>query len=292
MMLSMTGFGAAMKEHPLLQVSVEIKSVNHRQFALRAQIPARYSAREIELQQHLARRLVRGQVLLNVQVIFKDVARIRRHFNVALLRTYLKDLRSLADADDDVLDGIGGALVRLPEATLPTPPDPAAIEEEWVVIFSVIEEAVAQLIAFREKEGQALAEHITTALGAIKEALAYIESQQTERLEQIRRTMWQRIEALKADEEIRREALEREIVAMLERLDISEEIARLHSHIQLFEQTLPIAGRGKKLGFIAQEMGREINTIASKARHAGIQEQTILMKDHLERIKEQLANVL
>lgn len=292
MMLSMTGFGAAAHDHPLMQVSVEMKSVNHRQFSLRVQMPARYSAYEIDLQRHLADRLQRGQVSLSVQVVFKDTARIRRHFNLPLLKSYLEDLRPLDDVHDDALEGIAAALLRLPEATLFTLPDPDAIQEEWDAILPVIEEAADRLVAFRQREGQALHRHIAASLTAIKEALAYVEQQQSQRLEHIQQTFRQRIEALRADEAAGREALEREIVLMLERLDISEEIARLHSHIQLFEETIPITGRGKKLGFIAQEMGREINTIASKARHADIQQQTILMKDHLERIKEQLANVL
>ncbi len=292
MTLSMTGFGAAHLDHPLMAVDVEIKAVNHRHFSARIQMPARYSAFEIELHRFLSERIVRGQAHAAIQVTFKDPERLRRRFNVPLLRAYLDELRPLSEPDDDVWEGVLSALLRFPETTLSPHPDDKTLRQEWEIIAEVVARAVVELEAFRRTEGRRLAQHIRQALGGIKEALAYVEQTQDERRQRLRDAALERIQTLQADEHFQREALEREIVAMLERLDISEEIARLKSHIHLFETTLDVPAKGKKLGFIAQEMGREINTIAAKARDFGIQEQTILMKDHLEQIKEQLANVL
>ncbi len=290
----MTGFGIAHIEDSCMMVNVEVRSVNHRNLALRLQIPPRYAAFEVELQRYLTQRLIRGQVSFGLSVTFKDVENVRRRFNVELLQAYLHELRPLLQLQEyaDVWKGVGSVLLRFPEATMPSSPDESAIRNEWNIIFPVIERALDELEHFRRIEGQRLAQHILQLLGAIKEALAYVEHTQDQRLERIRQTTLKRIQDLQSDEHFQRESLEREVLSLLERLDISEEIARLTSHIQLFENTLPVPAKGKKLGFIAQEMGREINTIAAKSRDFAIQEQTIIMKDHLEQIKEQLANVL
>ncbi|HHT34311.1 MAG: YicC/YloC family endoribonuclease [Proteiniphilum sp.] len=290
MIHSMTGYGRSVAELPNKRITVEIRSLNSKQFDLSARIPSVYREKELILRNLFSRRLERGKVdlTMNVDLITRDVS---SKIDPTVLRQYHQELSGMADemgvaapADWFTL------LLRLPDVMKQE--NEILSEEEWLVIEKAVDEALEGLIRFRRQEGEMLQKVLTSKIEAIRSLLAAVEPYETERTEKIKSRLYEALANLEGVE-VDRNRLEQEMIYYLEKLDVNEEKTRLAHHLDYFTETLhENSSQGKKLGFIAQEIGREINTLGSKSNQSGMQRIVVQMKDELEQIKEQILNVL
>ena len=287
----MTGYGKATAVFEDKKIHVEIKSLNSKALDLSARIAPLYREKEMEIRNLIARRLERGKVEFTLWVE-KDAADMATPINTAVLEDYYRQLRDISAAT-----GIPApadwfqTLLRLPDVL--TKADVQELsEEEWAVASRAVDEAIDRLVAFRMQEGEALERKFNEKLNNITALLASIEVYETERVARIRERITDALEkTISVDYDKNR--LEQELIYYIEKLDINEEKQRLANHLRYFRETMHDGhGQGKKLGFIAQEMGREINTMGSKANDHDIQKLVVRMKDELEKIKEQCLNVL
>ena len=287
----MTGYGKVTAEFEGKKIHVEIKSLNSKALDLSTRIAPLYREKEMEIRNLIAGRLERGKVDFNLWVE-KDVVDSATPINMAVLESYYKQINSIAETTGIPLpDDWFATLLRLPDVMTKVEVQELS-EEEWAVVSQAIHEAIDHLVAFRIQEGAALERKFTEKLDNITALLASIEVYETERVNRIRERIVEALEkTLSVDYDKNR--LEQELIYYIEKLDINEEKQRLANHLRYFRQTMAEGhGQGKKLGFIAQEMGREINTTGSKSNHAEMQNIVVKMKDELEQIKEQVLNVL
>ncbi len=291
MIQSMTGYGKVTAEFEGKKIHVEIKSLNSKALDLSTRIAPLYREKEMEIRNLIAGRLERGKVDFNLWVE-KDVVDSATPINMAVLESYYKQINSIAETTGIPLpDDWFATLLRLPDVMTKVEVQELS-EEEWAVVSQAIHEAIDHLVAFRIQEGAALERKFTEKLDNITALLASIEVYETERVNRIRERIVEALEkTLSVDYDKNR--LEQELIYYIEKLDINEEKQRLANHLRYFRQTMAEGhGQGKKLGFIAQEMGREINTTGSKSNHAEMQNIVVKMKDELEQIKEQVLNVM
>ena len=286
----MTGFGKVTAELPGKKVTVEIKSLNSKQLDLSVRIPAAYRDREMALRNELLQRLERGKVDLNINVeyIGRDTS---ARINATAVTGYCEQIRELAGrlGIPEPADWFG-ILLRLPETVRSEVSE--VNEAEWQAVHDAVSEAINQLIDFRTQEGAMLRRVFEQKIAAISDLLREVDPYEQERVEKIRSRLTENLKKI-SEVEYDRNRLEQELIYYLEKLDINEEKDRLANHLAYFLHTLENGkGQGKKLGFIAQEMGREINTLGSKSNHAEMQLIVVRMKDVLEQIKEQVLNVL
>ncbi len=287
----MTGYGKVTAEFEGKKIHVEIKSLNSKALDLSTRIAPLYREKEMEIRNLIAGRLERGKVDFNLWVE-KDVVDSATPINMAVLESYYKQIHSIAETTGIPLpDDWFATLLRLPDVMTKVEVQELS-EEEWAVVSQAIHEAIDHLVAFRIQEGAALERKFTEKLDNITALLASIEVYETERVNRIRERIVEALEkTLSVDYDKNR--LEQELIYYIEKLDINEEKQRLANHLRYFRQTMAEGhGQGKKLGFIAQEMGREINTTGSKSNHAEMQNIVVKMKDELEQIKEQVLNVM
>ena len=287
----MTGYGKVTAEFEGKKIHVEIKSLNSKALDLSTRIAPLYREKEMEIRNLIAGRLERGKVDFNLWVE-KDVVDSATPINMAVLESYYKQINSIAETTGIPLpDDWFATLLRLPDVMTKVEVQELS-EEEWAVVSQAIHEAIDHLVAFRIQEGAALERKFTEKLDNITALLASIEVYETERVNRIRERIVEALEkTLSVDYDKNR--LEQELIYYIEKLDINEEKQRLANHLRYFRQTMTEGhGQGKKLGFIAQEMGREINTTGSKSNHAEMQNIVVKMKDELEQIKEQVLNVM
>ena len=287
----MTGYGKVTAEFEGKKIHVEIKSLNSKALDLSTRIAPLYREKEMEIRNLIAGRLERGKVDFNLWVE-KDVVDSATPINMAVLESYYKQINSIAETTGIPLpDDWFATLLRLPDVMTKVEVQELS-EEEWAVVSQAIHEAIDHLVAFRIQEGAALERKFTEKLDNITALLASIEVYETERVNRIRERIVEALEkTLSVDYDKNR--LEQELIYYIEKLDINEEKQRLANHLRYFRQTMAEGhGQGKKLGFIAQEMGREINTTGSKSNHAKMQNIVVKMKDELEQIKEQVLNVM
>ena len=286
----MTGYGKAVAELPNKRITVEIRSLNSKQFDLSARIPSIYREKELILRNMLSRRLERGKVdlTMNVDLLNRDVS---SKIDPIVLQQYHRELSSLATEM-----GIATpadwfpVLLRLPDVMRQENETPS--EEEWNSIEVAISEALEELIRFRQQEGEMLQQVLSGKIEAIRSLLAAVEPFEAERTEKIKSRLYESLSSLEGIE-VDKNRLEQEMIYYLEKLDVNEEKTRLAHHLDYFTETLrDNSSQGKKLGFIAQEIGREINTLGSKSNQSGMQRIVVQMKDELEQIKEQILNVL
>lgn len=291
MIQSMTGYGKAVVAYKGKKINVEIKSLNSKQLDLTTRIAPLYREKEMEIRQMVAEKVIRGKVEMSVW-IEKDAATESAPVNTALMESYYQQLKAFADAH-----GITGgmdwmaSLVRMPDVFLKTEVE-VLDDEEWMVVRSGVQEALQHLVDFRTQEGAALEKKFCEKIDNIEQLLASIEPFEKSRVEKIRNRI---VDGLKQipEAEYDKNRLEQELIYYIEKLDISEEKQRLTNHLNYFRETMAgVPGQGKKLGFIAQEMGREINTTGSKSNQAEMQNIVVKMKDELEQIKEQVLNAL
>lgn len=292
MILSMTGYGKAVAEYGDKKISVEIKSLNSKTFDMTARISMLYREKEMDIRQNLSKALIRGKVDLFIWIEAKEAESEVTPINVDVLDYYYNQIKQISRQK-----GIPEptewfpTLLHLPDVLTKTE-NTKLDDAEWTFVLKAIEEATANLQEFRRQEGAALEKKLLEKIENIGTLLASLEPYEKERVEKVRSRI---VESLKeipeADYDSNR--LEQELIYYIEKLDISEEKQRLANHLAYFKETLagPI-GQGKKLGFIAQEIGREVNTTGSKSNNAEMQNIVVEMKDELEQIKEQVLNVL
>lgn len=288
----MTGYGKAVVAYKDKKINVEVKSLNSKQLDLSTRIAPLYREKEMEIRQMVAKSVERGKVDFSIWVE-KDAGSDATPINGVIVENYYQQLRRIVDQvgipePQDWLQ----TLMRLPDVTTRTEMEELD-EEEWKAARRAIEESLAQLEAFRRQEGAALQRKFTEKIDNIASLLAQIEPYEKSRVEKIRQRI---VDGLKEIPEVDydKNRLEQELIYYIEKLDISEEKQRLANHLKYFRETMQEEGRGigKKLGFIAQEMGREINTTGSKSNQAEMQNLVVMMKDELEQIKEQVLNAL
>ena len=288
----MTGYGKADVRLAGKKIHVEIKSLNSKSLDLSTRIAPLFREREMEIRQYIAAQLERGKVDFNLWVE-RDAGAPSSPINADAVATYKAQLESINAAQGITLDGkdLWSILVRLPDTTQASSVEEVT-EEEWQAVREGVRQAVEALVEFRRQEGRALFEKFTEKVDNIERLMHEIEPFEKERVERIRRRLEERLAELKGVD-YDRNRLEQELIYYIEKLDISEEKQRLANHLNYFRETMRQGqGQGKKLGFIAQEMGREINTTGSKSNQAEMQNIVVKMKDELEQIKEQVLNVM
>ena len=291
MLLSMTGFGKATAELPNKKITVEIKSLNSKQLDLSMRMPAILREKEIDMRAMIGRRLERGKVDANI-FIESTSGESPVQFNLPLLESYKAQIEEMAQRlGISTPDDWYAVLLRFPD-TMKTETAAAADESDFGATYQAIEQALEQLTAHRRAEGIKLEDFFTLRIDRIRTLLAEIPAYETQRVEHIRSRIVDNLASL-PHVEYDRARLEQEMIFYIEKLDINEEKQRLAQHLDYFMETLAgDPGQGKKLGFISQEMGREINTLGSKSNHAEMQRLVVRMKDELEQIKEQVLNVM
>ena len=291
MIQSMTGYGNAVVAYKEKKIHVEIKSLNSKQLDLQTRIAPLYREKEMEMRQMVAEALIRGKVDMSVW-IEKESTVDATPVNAALVENYYRQLKDIAAkvGIPEPTDWIY-TLTRMPDVLTKTDVE-VLDDEEWVVVKKAVADALDGLVAFRKQEGSALQKKFTEKIDNIAKLLADIEPYEKGRVEKIKARIvdgLQQIPGVEYD----KNRLEQELIYYIEKLDISEEKQRLSNHLRYFRETMDeAAGQGKKLGFIAQEMGREINTTGSKSNLAEMQNIVVKMKDELEQIKEQVLNAL
>lgn len=292
MIYSMTGYGKAEKEFADKKITVELKSLNSKQMDLSARIVGIYRSKEIELRNKVAQRLLRGKVDLTISVEQQGLMATGQPINVEVLGAYMEQIKNIAEEKKIPLPANWfELLLRLPDVLKTTTVEPQ--EEEYAAVSETVEMALNEIEKFRLQEGKALDVMFRAKIERIAELLKEVEGYENERIERIRARMEENLQALSDKVEIDSNRLEQEMIYYIEKLDINEEKVRLRNHLRYFLETLDAGdGVGKKLGFIAQEMGREINTMGSKSNHSEMQIIVVKMKDELEQIKEQVLNVL
>ena len=291
MIQSMTGYGKAVVAYKDKKIHVEVKSLNSKQLDLNTRIAPLYREKEMEMRQMVAEALIRGKADMSVW-IEKDTEVDATPINAALVENYYQQIQDIAQKTGiPVPEDWFYTLLRMPDVLTKT--DMEELEDaEWEAVKGAVQEALKNLVDFRIQEGAALQKKFSEKIDNIERLLGEIEPYEQSRVEKIRQRIidgLQQIPGVDYD----KNRLEQELIYYIEKLDISEEKQRLTNHLKYFRDTMAEpAGQGKKLGFIAQEMGREINTTGSKSNQAEMQNIVVKMKDELEQIKEQVLNAL
>ncbi len=292
MILSMTGFGKATEAYKGKKINVEVKSLNSKNLDLSTRIAPLYREKEMEIRQYLAKQLERGKIDFAIW-IEKEAGADATPINAALVQNYWQQIKKISKATGipEPTDWYS-TLLRLPDVTNRTEVEELD-DEEWEVARKAIANAVSRLVDFRRQEGAALQKKFTEKVDNIQALLASIEPYEKSRVEKIKQNIVTALQQI-PNVEYDKNRLEQELIYYIEKLDISEEKQRLTNHLKYFRETMNEEGHGvgKKLGFIAQEMGREINTTGSKSNQAEMQNIVVKMKDELEQIKEQVLNAL
>lgn len=292
MILSMTGYGKAVVTYKEKKISVEVKSLNSKNLDLSTRIAPLYREKEMEIRQTIAKRLERGKVDFSLW-IEKDAALDATPINAKLVENYYRQIKNIA-AQTGISEPADwfSTLLRMPDVTTKTEIE-VLDEAEWEAAKKAISEAIENLVDFRKQEGAALERKFHEKIDNIEALLKSIEPYEESRVPKIKEKIIEGLEQV-AKVDYDKNRLEQELIYYIEKLDISEERQRLTNHLNYFRETMAEEGHGvgKKLGFIAQEMGREINTTGSKSNQAEMQNIVVKMKDELEQIKEQVLNAL
>jgi uncharacterized protein (TIGR00255 family) len=289
MLKSMTGFGKSECVLPSKKLTIEIKSLNSKQIDTSTRLPAVYKEKELEVRQILSNELERGKIECTIHYEIIEGASLE--INKPVLRAYITQLKSIADELEIGTDDILSTSMRLPDTVISNKSE--LIEEEWIVVKEGLFEALKKLDAFRIQEGLALEKDLKERIYTIKVKQAAITPFEQERIEVLKERILSNLKELNLTNDIDKNRFEQELLFYLEKFDINEENVRLENHLNYFMEILEEGSpNGKKLGFISQEIGREINTLGSKANHGEIQRLVVDMKDELEKVKEQLLNVL
>lgn len=289
MIQSMTGFGKATDELKQRKVTIEIKSLNSKQLDLSVRIPNIYKEHEMALRNYIARSLERGKVDFLIY-IENTGAEALSNINQAILEAYYLQIKESAlNLGISVPSDWFQTLLRLPDVMKHDIQE--ADEEEWKAVMNIIDNALIQLKSFRIQEGKMLENLFVEKINNISSLLKEIEIYENDRIDKIKSRITENLESLNIDYDKNR--FEQEMIYYIEKLDVNEEKSRLANHLSYFLETMKKdSGQGKKLGFIVQEIGREINTLGSKSNNAEMQQVVVRMKDELEQIKEQVLNVL
>ena len=286
MIRSMTGFARSSFESQDISMTVEVRALNSKNLELNLRLPYSYRSWEDELRTAIKPQLLRGKVDVNFNVNHQGAA-AAAELNKDVISDYIQQLREIADLTPAKLLPIA---TRLPDAlqSAEVLPDDNQKKE----VFGLVQQAIRQLIDYQTAEGQAMINDLNTQIESIKKGLEHVNDKKDLRIQQVRSKLQDNLKSLAV--EVDQNRFEQELIFYLEKFDINEEIVRLRQHLLYFCEVMnnERETKGKKLGFIAQEIGREINTIGSKANDASLQKEIVQMKDALERIKEQLLNIL
>lgn len=287
----MTGWGKTQYQLQDKLVTVEIKSINSRQFDLNLKIPFLYRDFESEIRSMISEKVARGKVDLIITQEYGNGSTISE-INKEALKRYFAQISELAqEFGIPASDILFAAAMRFPEVV--KTPQALISEEEKTVLFEALSQALNHLVSFRVQEGEALEKDILLHIGRIEELLDQIAPYEQERIDAFREKLRKNLEEYLGKNKVDENRFEQEIIFQLEKIDITEEKTRLANHLKYFREVIKNEElQGRKLGFISQEIGREINTLGSKANHALIQKKVVEMKDALEKIKEQLLNIL
>ena len=291
MIQSMTGYGKTVVAYKGKKINVEVKSLNSKQLDLMTRIAPLYREKEMEVRQMIAERLQRGKVEFALWVE-KEATLEAVPVNTALMQNYYQQLSAFAEQNHlmESADWMQ-TLIRMPDVLTKTETE-VLDEDEWKVVREGVCEAIQHLVDFRTQEGAALEKKFAEKIDNIERLMLSIEPYEKSRVEKIRSRITDGLKQI-PEAEYDKNRLEQELIYYIEKLDISEEKQRLANHLKYFRETMADKpGQGKKLGFIAQEMGREINTTGSKSNQAEMQNIVVMMKDELEQIKEQVLNAL
>ena len=285
MIQSMTGFGKHVIQLPTKKITVELKSLNSKSLDLNARMPSTYRAKEHALRKIIASSLVRGKVDFGLYVEFTG-SETAAQINSEAVKAYMRQLGSIASGDDLRLLEMA---LRMPDAMKTERED--IDEDEYKSILAAVKEALSEINTFRSEEGSVLEKDFIHRIETLEKLLQEVILMDPDRQSDVRERLEKAVSDIKADVDANR--FEQELIYYLEKYDITEEKVRLANHLDYFAKTLKSDdSNGKKLGFISQEIGREINTIGSKANYAPMQQLVVQMKDELEKIKEQMLNVL
>ena len=287
----MTGYGKSVATAKGKKIRVEIKSLNSKALDLSVRVAPAYREKEMEIRSMVSKALERGKVELNL-TIEKDEAQAATPINGALMEGYYRQIKTISEERNIPMPAdLFATLLRMPDAMSRTEAEELD-EEEWAVARKAVEEAIGQLVEFRMQEGAALQKKFTEKINNISTLLKSVELYEQGRTERIRQRLLEALDNI-PEAKYDQNRLEQEMIYYTEKLDINEEKQRLANHLKYFMETMDNGhGQGKKLGFIAQEMGREINTTGSKSNQAEMQNIVVKMKDELEQIKEQVLNVM
>lgn len=283
----MTGFGKHVSELPDKKITVEVRSLNSKQLDLNVRIPGLYREKELELRSEIGRIVERGKVDIS---IYSESTGVEKSvsINKSLAINYYNELQALAGELGEKSEDYLSLIVKMPDVLRPERQE--LDEKEWAAVKAAVDKALAAFNNFREDEGRVLAKDFEERVNTIMRLLDEVLELDKQRVPSVRERLQKAVAEL--SEKIDQNRFEQELIYYIEKLDITEEKLRLRTHCEYFLKTMKEASSGRKLGFITQEIGREINTIGSKANDAGIQKLVVRMKDELEKLKEQLLNVL
>ena len=288
----MTGFGRAVLENNEMNVQVEVKTLNSKFLDTNIKISSLYYDKEIEVKNLISDKLERGKVNVAISYTPKSEESNKVKVNMPLVRSYFNELNIAAEELNTNKEDIFRMVMMLPDAYLKET-DEDSKEKHWQQVRQVLEEALSNCDEFRMAEGEVLKTKLISYIDEIESLLEQVNSRDPERIVKIRERLNKQVSDFVNNDNFDPNRFEQELIYYIEKLDISEEKVRLANHLKLFKETLAsTTSRGKKLNFIGQEIGREINTIGAKANDAEIQRMVVNMKDNLEKIKEQLFNII
>lgn len=292
MIYSMTGYGKAVAMFQNRKICAEVRSLNGKAMDLSVRVAPQFREKEMEIRTLLTKRLERGKVDFSLWIEQAENVSVMPSINVAVMQNYMEQMNAASQATGIRMpENMMEIIMRLPEV-ISHKEVYEFTEEEWAVAREAIDKALDEMVDFRRQEGEALAMKFRGNIGRIAQLLASVEPYEKERVERIRARIVDALES-QLGVEYDNNRLEQELIYYIEKLDVNEEKQRLGNHLDYFIKTMEDGqGQGKKLGFIAQEMGREINTLGSKSNHAEMQNIVVRMKDELEQIKEQVLNVM
>jgi uncharacterized protein (TIGR00255 family) len=291
MMKSMTGFGKAVSEINGKKVTVEVRSLNSKGLDLNLRIPYSYKEKELELRSEIGKQLERGKIDVSVYTESAQESAAAA-INKSLARTYYAELSALAAELNEPKDNLLALVMRMPDVLKAEKEVTELDPEEWKIVKSTVDKAITEFQKFRDDEGRTLAKEFESRIAIIASLLQEVVALDGLRIANIKERIHNNLADVIDRDKIDSNRFEQELIYYIEKLDITEEKLRLKTHLDYFTGTMKEAGAGRKLGFISQEIGREINTIGSKANDSSIQKLVVQMKDELEKIKEQMLNVL
>ncbi len=293
MLQSMTGYGSARLDTDQYSINVEIRSLNSKGMDLTVRLPRFLSEREYDIRNMLTKALVRGKVSICVDYTKNKAQKAKSNINKELLKAYYEELNAAADLVGGSKNDLFRLALHMPDVLQQDQGEEEDGEADWAVVQPLVQQAIDSINAFRADEGKALTAEIISYIDRIRILLAEVEKHDPVRMEQIRNRIKGHIIEVSSSEHYDQNRYEQEMIYYMEKLDIAEEKVRLINHLHYFTETVYLPEpTGKKLGFISQEIGREINTIGSKANDATIQHHVVEMKEELEKIKEQINNIL
>lgn len=293
MLRSMTGFGRSKGQKSGYNVTVEIKSLNSKFLDAQIRIPKNFLDKELEIRSQLAKGLNRGKVSLSIDLINEEGGVDAQQVNQSLFKAYYTEFESLADEVGATKEDLFRIALHSPDVIMPQITDDNLLKEQWLFVQEHFVSALKALDEFRLQEGATLEKELKNYISNIDGYLKEVTVHDPERVVLIKDRIQKHQEELSSSDAFDENRFEQEMIYYIEKFDISEEIVRLTNHLTYFNEVIAETdSQGKKLGFISQEIGREINTIGSKANYAPMQKLVVNMKDELEKIKEQLLNII